>query len=81
MTFSFSANNVASIRKTKKNGKFTKREKYSKSEVRPKKNSPCPDKATSNSEKIKPVALAVIELRLSEGISQSVTYSVSRKFR
>ena len=29
--------------------------------------------ATSNSEKIKPIALAVIELRLSEGISQSVT--------
>ena len=34
--------------------------------------------ATSNSEKIKSVALAVIELRLSEGISQSVTYSVSQ---
>ena len=37
-------------------------------------------KATSNSEKIKPVALTVIELRLSEGIgqllSQSVTLSV-----
>ena len=33
--------------------------------------------ATSNSEKIKPVALAVIELCLSESISQSVT----RKFR
>ena len=32
---------------------------------------------TSNSENIKPVALAVIELRLSEGISQSVTYSQS----
>ena len=30
----------------------------------------------SNSEKIKPIALAVIELRLSEGISQSVTQSV-----
>ena len=29
--------------------------------------------AMSNSEKIKPVALAVIELRLSEGISQSVS--------
>ena len=38
------------------------------------------DKAMSNSEKIKPVALAVIELHLSEGISQSVTQSVSRKF-
>ena len=40
--------------------------------------------AMSNSEKIKPVTLAVIELRLSEGISQSVSYlltqSVSRKF-
>ena len=31
---------------------------------------------TLNSETIKPVALAVIELRLSEGISQSVTQSV-----
>ena len=40
----------------------------------------CRAEATSNSEKIKPVALAVIELRLSEGISQSVTQSVSRKF-
>ena len=30
--------------------------------------------STSNSEKIKPVALAVIELRLSEGFSQSVAY-------
>ena len=29
-------------------------------------------KAMSNSEKIKPVALAIIELRLSEGISQSL---------
>ena len=29
--------------------------------------------ATSNSEKIKPVALAVIELCLTEGISQSVS--------
>ena len=36
----------------------------------------CQAKATSNSEKIKPVALAVIELRLSEGISQSVSYLV-----
>ena len=36
--------------------------------------------ATSNSEKVKPIALAVIELCLSEGISQSVTQSVSRKF-
>ena len=36
----------------------------------------CWAKATSNSEKIKPVALAVIELRLSEGISQPVSQSV-----
>ena len=34
----------------------------------------CRAEATSNSEKIKPVALAVIELRLSEGVSQSVSY-------
>ena len=43
----------------------------------------CPAEATSNSEKIKPVALAVIELqavRSSEGISQSVRQSISRKF-
>ena len=33
----------------------------------------CQAKATSNSEKIKPVALAVIELHLSEGIRQSVS--------
>ena len=32
--------------------------------------------ATSNSEKIKPVALAIIELRLTEGISQSIENSV-----
>ena len=42
----------------------------------------CPTEATSNSEKIKTVALAVIKLRLSEGISQllsqSVSYSVSQ---
>jgi len=31
------------------------------------------DEATSNSEKIKPVALAVIKLRLSEGIRQAVS--------
>ena len=31
------------------------------------------DKATSNSAKIKPIALAVIELRLSEGISKRVS--------
>jgi len=34
--------------------------------------------ATSNSEKIKPVALAVIELRWSEGIRQLVSYSFSQ---
>ena len=33
----------------------------------------CWAETTSNSEKIKPIALAVIELCLSEGISQSVT--------
>ena len=40
----------------------------------------CQAEATSNSEKIKPVALAVSKLRLSKGISQLLTYSVSRKF-
>ena len=35
---------------------------------------------TLNSEKINLVALAVIELCLSEGISQSVSQSVTRKF-
>ena len=34
--------------------------------------------AMLNSEKIKPIALADIELRLSEGISQSVTQPVSQ---
>ena len=38
----------------------------------------CWAEATLNSEKIKPVALAVIELRLSEGISQSVTQLLSQ---
>ena len=33
---------------------------------------------TSNSEKLKPVALAIIKLCLSEGISQSVTYLLSQ---
>ena len=38
----------------------------------------CPTEAMSNSEKIKPVALAIIDLCLSEGIiSQSVSQSVS----
>ena len=41
----------------------------------------CQAGATSNNEKIKPIALAVIELCLSEGIRQLLTYSVSRKFR
>ena len=36
--------------------------------------------AKSNSEKIKPVALAVIELRLSEGISQLLSQSVENSF-
>jgi len=31
----------------------------------------------SNSETIKPVALTIVKLRLSEGISQSVSWSVS----
>ena len=37
----------------------------------------CPAEETSNSEKIYPVALAIIKLHLSEGISQLVTQSVS----
>jgi len=37
------------------------------------------DEATLNSEEIKPMALAVIELRLSEGISQIDGQSVIRK--
>ena len=41
----------------------------------------CRAEAMSNSEKIKPVALAVSELCLSEGISQLLTQPVSRKFR
>jgi len=36
--------------------------------------------AMLNSEKIKPVALAIVELCKSEGISQSVSQSVGRKF-
>ena len=38
----------------------------------------CQAEATLNSEKIKPVALAVIELQLSEGISQSITQLLSQ---
>ena len=37
------------------------------------------DKAALNSEEIKPVAIAIIELRLSEYISQSVSRSVSQQ--
>ena len=33
----------------------------------------CRAEATSNSEKIKPIALAIIKLRLSGGISQSIS--------
>ena len=38
----------------------------------------CRAKVTLNSETIKLVALAAIELRVSEGISQSVTYLLSQ---
>ena len=38
----------------------------------------CLAEAASNSETIKPVTLAIIELHLSEGISQPVTQSVSQ---
>ena len=37
--------------------------------------------ATSNSEKIKPIALPVIELHLSEGISQAVSQSVENSVK
>ena len=41
----------------------------------------CPAEAMSNIEKIKPVALAVIELCLSENtMSEDINQSVSRKF-
>ena len=40
-----------------------------------------PDEATLNSEEIKPVAIAIIELHLSEGISKGVSQTFSgRKF-
>ena len=39
-----------------------------------------PGEVTVNSEEIKPVAIAIIELCLSEGISKGVSESVSRKF-
>jgi len=35
--------------------------------------------ATLNSEKIKPIALAIIELCLTEGIRQAISQSVRRK--
>ena len=38
------------------------------------------DKATLNNEEIKPATLVIIELCLSEGISQSVENSVTKKF-
>ena len=38
----------------------------------------CRAEVMSNSEKIKPVALAVIELLMSEGISWSVSYLLSQ---
>ena len=38
------------------------------------------DETTLNSEEIKPLAIASIELRLSEDISKGVSESVSRKF-
>jgi len=37
-----------------------------------------PAEATSNSEKIKPIALAIVELCESESIRQSVSQSVSQ---
>jgi len=37
-----------------------------------------PDEATLNSEEIKPVAIAIIKLRLSERISKGVSESVSQ---
>ena len=36
------------------------------------------DEVTLNSEEIKPIALAVIELRLSEGINQIVSQSLEK---
>ena len=38
----------------------------------------CRAEAMSNSEKIKPVTLVVIELHLSEGISQLLTYLLTQ---
>ena len=39
-----------------------------------------PDGATLNREEINTVAIAIIEIRLSEGISKGVSQSVSTKF-
>ena len=41
----------------------------------------CWVEVTSNSEKIKPVALAIIKLHLSEGISQSVRQSLENSVK
>ena len=41
----------------------------------------CQAEETSNSYKIKPIVLAVIELRLSEGISQSVRQSLENSVK
>ena len=41
----------------------------------------CQAEATSNSEKIKPVALAVIKLRLYEGISQFLSQSLENSVK
>ena len=38
------------------------------------------DEVTLNCEEIKPLAIATVESRLSEGISKGVSQSVSRKF-
>ena len=41
----------------------------------------CRAEVTLNSEKVKPVALTVIKLRLSEGISQLLTQSVENSVK
>jgi len=40
-----------------------------------------PGKATLNSEEIKPVAIAIIELRLSEGMRERVSHAVIGKIQ
>jgi len=42
---------------------------------------PSRDETMLNSEKIKPIALVIIELRLSEGISQIVSQSVEKSVK